>query len=103
MAKAYRIDLIDHCARKSSLGTMADSAIRCTADTKRPISVEGELLFSPSDKEIYLKTASTHQDTMKLSISNDTRTFLGEFYLKSFDPQSHRAIFESVGDVKVIC
>lgn len=103
MGKAYCIDLIDHRARKSRLGSVPDDSVRCTQDTKHPISIEGELHFSPEDKQIYLKTASTHGDTLKLSIANDTRTFLGDFCLHFFDPQSNRAIFRSVGDVKVIC
>jgi len=103
MGQSYRIDLIDRRARKSRLGSVAQDCIRCTTDTKRPISVEGELYFSPEDKQIYLKTAATHGDTLKLSISNNTRTFLGDFCLDSFDPQSNRAVFRSVGDVKVIC
>jgi len=100
---SYRIDLIDSRARKSRLGSVPDASVRCTQDTRNPISIEGELLFSPDDKQIYLKTASTHGDTLKLSIANDTRTFLGDFCLHFFDPQSNRAIFRSVGDVKVIC
>jgi hypothetical protein len=103
VGNSYRIDLIDRCARKSPLGSVADKSIRCTMDTKHPISVEGELYFSPEDKLIYLKIASTHGDTLKLSISNETRTFLGDFCLNFFDPQSNRAVFHSVGDVKVIC
>ena len=103
MGQSYRIDLIDCQARKSRLGTVTQESIRCTLDTKRPISVEGELYFSPVDKQIYLKTASTHGDMLKLSISNDTRTFLGNFCLHFFDPQSNRAVFHSMGDVKVIC
>lgn len=103
MGHPYRIDLIDHRARKTMLGTVDQESIHCTADTKRPISVEGELHFSPEDKQIYLKTASTHGDTLELSISNETRTFLGSFCLSFFDPQSSRAVFRSIGDVKVIC
>lgn len=102
MGQAYTIDLIDRYARKTNLGSVTPSSVKCRKKSQCPLKVRGELKCTPDDKTIYLQTASTHGDTMRLSISNDSKTFLGKFRLSFFDPQSHQAIFSSIGDVEVI-
>ena len=102
MGQAYTIDLIDQHARKMHLGSITSPSIRNEADSQYPIEVQGELKSSPEDKQVYLQTASTHGDTLHLSISNETETLLGNFRLSFFDPQSQEAVFNSVGNVEVI-
>jgi len=101
MGQAYTINLIDHDARKTHLGSVTDACIH-HHQNNTPMYVNGELLFTPEDKQIYLQTASTHGDTLKLSISNETQTFLGRFHVSFFDPHSHQAVFRSIGDVELI-
>lgn len=102
MGQAYNIDLIDRHARKMHLGSITSSSVKCKGTKHAPVKVHGELRSTPEDKRIYLQTASTHGDTLKLSISNDTKTFLGNFRLSFFDPQSHEAIFSPIGNIEVI-
>lgn len=102
MGQTYSIDLIDKHAQRMNLGSVATASVKCQKKSKTPLKVRGELYCTPDDKKIYLQTASTHGDTMHLSISNDTKTILGKFRLTFFDPHSHQAIFNAIGDVEVI-
>ncbi len=102
MGQAYTIDLIDQHARRMHLGSVTPCSIERRKERRTPLKMCGELKCTPEDKQVYLQTASTHGDTMRLSISNDTETFLGKFRLSFFDPQSHQAIFRSVGDVELV-
>lgn len=101
MGQTYRIDLIDRSKRKYSLGSVTKESVRCSTRLGGQVCVNGALQAAPIDKQVYLKTASTHGDIMKLSISDDHETFLGDFCLSFFDPQSQRAIFRSVGGVNI--
>tara|TARA_R110002096_G_scaffold414071_2_gene615078 strand:+ start:532 stop:849 length:318 start_codon:yes stop_codon:yes gene_type:complete len=101
MGQAYTIDLIDQHARKMHLGSVTPSSVECTKNRHTPLQMRGELKCTPEDKKVYLQTASTHGDAMRLSFSNDSGTFLGKFRLSFFDPQSQQAIFNSIGDVEM--
>ncbi|PCI60148.1 MAG: hypothetical protein COB37_09860 [Kordiimonadales bacterium] len=103
MGQSYSIDLIDRSARKTRLGSISKDCIQCASDSNQAVRVKGRLHFTPEDKQIYLKMAATHGDKLSLSISNDTRTYLGDFCLSYFDPQTSTATFDALGDVKVIC
>ncbi len=102
MRQTYSIDLIDRSKRKYSLGSVTKDSVKRIAKSGGQLCVSGALRAAPVDKQVYLKTASTHGDIMKLRISNELETYQGDFCISFFDPQSQKAIFRSVGGVNVI-
>lgn len=102
MGQAFSIDLIDSHAHKTHLCKVTPVETGCCANSSFPEQLHGELSYSPVEKQIYLQTASTHGDTLQLSFSNGEQTFLGKFRLSFFDPYSHQAIFQPVGEVEHI-
>lgn len=101
MEHPYSIDLVDAFSGKIRLGTIRSDNVHWEQENGEPVCIEGVLRFSPQDKQVYLKTASMHRDTLKLSISDETNTLAGMFQLSFFDPTSHQATFHSVGDIEI--